>query len=121
MSWTRRSPPDPPGRHCGPCLQALPFEGSIGKGPGTDLARGKELYERDCAACHGASGQGDAAKFYPMVSAQHYRYLLREVIAIRDGSQGQLQRRDGQGGQSPTPRRRLRPCRTTCPRWRRQP
>lgn len=69
-------------------LQALPFEGSIGKGPGTDLARGKELYERDCAACHGASGQGDAAKFYPMVSAQHYRYLLREVIAIRDGSRG---------------------------------
>ncbi|MGA8393422.1 MAG: c-type cytochrome [Burkholderiaceae bacterium] len=69
-------------------LQALPFEGSIGKGPGTDLARGKQLYERDCAACHGASGQGDAVKFYPMVSAQHYRYLLREVIAIRDGSRG---------------------------------
>lgn len=69
-------------------LQALPFEGSIGKGPGTDLARGKQLYERDCAACHGASGQGDAVKFYPMVSAQHYRYLVREVIAIRDGSRG---------------------------------
>ena len=31
---------------------------------------------------------GPAAKFYPMVSAQHYRYLLREVIAIRDGSRG---------------------------------
>ncbi len=69
-------------------LQALPFEGSIGKGPGTDLARGQQLYERDCAACHGASGQGDAATFNPMIAAQHYRYLVREMIAIRDGSRG---------------------------------
>ena len=69
-------------------LQALPFEGSIGKGPGKDLTLGKLLYERDCASCHGASGEGDAAKFNPMVAAQHYRYLLREVIAIRDGSRG---------------------------------
>lgn len=69
-------------------LQGLPFEGSIGKGPGTDLAQGKLLYERDCASCHGARGEGDAAKFNPMVGAQHYRYLVREVIAIRDGSRG---------------------------------
>jgi cytochrome c553 len=69
-------------------LQGLPFEGSIGKGPGTDLAQGKQLYERDCASCHGARGEGDAAQFNPMVGAQHYRYLVREVIAIRDGSRG---------------------------------
>ena len=67
-------------------LQGLPVAASNGKGPGTDLARGKQLYERDCASCHGANGEGDAAKFQPMVAAQHYRYLLREVIAIRDGS-----------------------------------
>ncbi len=52
------------------------------------LVLGKQLYERDCASCHGARGEGDAAKFNPMVGAQHYRYLLREVIAIRDGSRG---------------------------------
>ena len=69
-------------------LQGLPFEGSIGKGPGTALVLGKQLYERDCASCHGARGEGDAAKFNPMVGAQHYRYLVREVIAIRDGSRG---------------------------------
>lgn len=69
-------------------LQGLPINANNGKGPGTDLTRGKQLYERDCAACHGASGEGDAAKFEPMVAAQHYRYLLREVIAIRDGSRG---------------------------------
>jgi len=69
-------------------LQGLAVAANNGKGPGTDLARGKQLYERDCASCHGASGEGDAARFIPMVAAQHYRYLLREVIAIRDGSRG---------------------------------
>ena len=69
-------------------LQSLPFEGSIGKGPGKDLSLGKQLYERDCASCHGANGAGDPAKFNPIVAAQHYRYLLREVTAIRDGSRG---------------------------------
>ncbi len=69
-------------------LQSLPFEGSIGKGSGKDLLLGKQLYERDCASCHGASGAGDPTKFNPVVAAQHYRYLLREVIAIRDGRRG---------------------------------
>lgn len=69
-------------------LQGLPIAANNGKGPGTDLVRGKQLYERDCVSCHGARGEGDAAEFEPMVAAQHYRYLLREVIAIRDGSRG---------------------------------
>jgi cytochrome c553 len=66
-------------------LQALPISTENGKGPGTALVKGKQLYDRDCAACHGASGEGSAVKFYPMVAAQHYRYLLREVQLIRDG------------------------------------
>lgn len=66
-------------------LQALPIALDNGKGPGSGLAKGKQLYERDCAGCHGGQGEGDAAKFYPMVAAQHYRYLLREVQLIRDG------------------------------------
>lgn len=66
-------------------LQALPISAENGKGPGSGLAKGKQLYERDCAGCHGGQGEGDAAKFYPMVAAQHYRYLLREVQLIRDG------------------------------------
>ena len=32
-------------------LQDLPVGANYGKGPGTDLPRGKQLYERDCAAC----------------------------------------------------------------------
>ena len=66
-------------------VQSLPISPTNGKGPGTGVARGKQLYERDCASCHGGNGEGEAAKFYPMVAAQHYRYLVREVVSIRDG------------------------------------
>jgi cytochrome c553 len=67
-------------------VQALPVQANNGKGAGSDLALGQKLYERDCAGCHGTVGQGDAASFVPMVAVQHYRYLLRELINIGDGS-----------------------------------
>lgn len=66
-------------------LQSLPVTDGNGKGPGTALPRGRELYEKDCAECHGAKGEGQARQIYPMVAAQHYRYLLREEQLIRDG------------------------------------
>lgn len=66
-------------------LQSLPIALDNGKGPGSGLTMGKQLYDKDCAGCHGGQGEGAAAKFYPMVAAQHYRYLLREVQLIRDG------------------------------------
>ncbi|MDR2240386.1 MAG: c-type cytochrome [Zoogloeaceae bacterium] len=70
-------------------LSALPIPPDrIGLGPGTTAAAGKTLFDRDCAICHGQSGEGDASKFYPMVAAQHYRYLLRELRLIRDGDRG---------------------------------
>jgi cytochrome c553 len=66
-------------------LQGLPISTENGKGPGTGVAAGKQLYDKDCATCHGVVGEGSAEKFYPMVAAQHYRYLLREVHFIKDG------------------------------------
>jgi cytochrome c553 len=66
-------------------LQALPISAENGKGPGTSVAAGKKIYENECADCHGNKGEGDAPKYYPMVAAQHYRYLLRELKFIRDG------------------------------------
>jgi cytochrome c553 len=36
----------------------------------------------------GNNEEGNAEKFYPMVAAQHYRYLLRELHYIRDGDRG---------------------------------
>jgi cytochrome c553 len=66
-------------------LSGLPISEANGKGPGTLLAKGKELFEKDCAECHGAKGQGSDPKFYPMVAGQHFKYLLRESTFIRDG------------------------------------
>jgi cytochrome c553 len=69
-------------------LRAQPVTADNGKGPGTDLDRGRALYERDCARCHGTTGEGDARKIVPRLSGQHYLYLLREARAIRDGTRG---------------------------------
>ncbi|MDD5247676.1 MAG: c-type cytochrome [Rhodocyclaceae bacterium] len=66
-------------------LQGLPISAENGKGPGAGVAAGKQIYDKDCATCHGPGGEGSAAQFYPMVAAQHYRYLLREMEFIRDG------------------------------------
>ena len=57
-------------------------------GPGSEVARGKDLFARDCAACHGAAGEGQGQLFHPMVAAQHYSYVLRELGLIRDGGRG---------------------------------
>jgi cytochrome c553 len=69
-------------------LQSLPVAGRLGQGPGDSLARGQALFAKDCAACHGAQGEGRAEGFFPMVAAQHYPYLLRELGLIRDGGRG---------------------------------
>lgn len=49
------------------------------------VAKGKELYEKQCAECHGKNGQGNKEKFYPVIAGQHYKYLLRQMTEIRDG------------------------------------
>lgn len=69
-------------------LQALPLAGNLVKGPGSGVARGQELFGKDCASCHGAAGEGNTAIFAPMVAAQHYPYLLRELEFIRNGERG---------------------------------
>lgn len=66
-------------------LAALPVPADNGKGNGSDVARGERLYVMNCASCHGPRGEGDPTRFYPRLSGQHYRYLVRESQWIRDG------------------------------------
>jgi cytochrome c553 len=66
-------------------LQGLPSPPNNGKGKGEGLAKAKKKYDADCASCHGKAGMGDSDKFYPRVAGQHYLYLLRESLSIRDG------------------------------------
>lgn len=69
-------------------LQGLPISPNLGKGPGNALDRGKDLFVKDCATCHGDRGEGKAEKFFPLVAGQHFSYLLRETRFIRDGQRG---------------------------------
>ena len=69
-------------------LQALEVFDAQAKGPGTDVERGRALYTKDCVPCHGSNGEGRADSFIPMLAAQHYSYLLRELGLIRDGARG---------------------------------
>lgn len=56
-----------------------------GADAGAQIAKGKDLYEKQCLECHGKNGQGDKAKFYPVIAGQHYEYLLRQMTEIREG------------------------------------
>jgi cytochrome c553 len=58
-----------------------------GQGPGTQVQRGKKVYETNrCARCHGQRGEGNAGNVYPVVAFQHYEYALREMQHIKDGT-----------------------------------
>jgi len=50
------------------------------------IAAGKALYEKECIVCHKANGEGDKDQLYPVIAGQHYTYLLRQLIEIRDGA-----------------------------------
>jgi cytochrome c553 len=70
-------------------LSALETTRENGKGPDDLSAKGRALFIRHrCNKCHGDVGEGDDAKAYPVVAAQHYGYLLREMRHIREGTRG---------------------------------
>jgi len=70
-------------------IEALCIPTDHGKYEGADAAvqieKGRALYEKQCLECHGKNGEGDKAKFYPVIAGQHYKYLLRQMTEIRDG------------------------------------
>ncbi len=70
-------------------LNSLTSVRENGKGAEDISAKGKKIYiANKCARCHGDQGQGDAAKSFPAVAAQHYDYLIREMKWIRQGVRG---------------------------------
>ncbi len=66
-------------------VASLPMSPQNGVGPGTELELGRQIYEEQCAKCHGASGEGNEDEHIPAVAGQHYGYLMRQFEAIRSG------------------------------------
>ena len=70
-------------------IQSLCIPSTHGAYEGADaamqVAKGKDLYEKECLECHGKNGEGNKEKFYPVIAGQHYKYLLRQMTEIRDG------------------------------------
>ncbi len=66
-------------------ISALPENPKNQHGDGHHLELGKQLYEENCTKCHGKEGEGDAENYYPRLAHQHYDYMLRQFIWIKDG------------------------------------
>jgi cytochrome c553 len=70
-------------------IQGLCIPVDHGKYDGADaamqIAKGKDLYEKQCLECHVKNGEGNKEKFFPVIAGQHYKYLLRQMTEIRDG------------------------------------
>lgn len=64
-------------------LAALPQTKQAGAGDGKALDEGRRGFTANCAACHGAHGEGTPALEAPRLCGQHYGYLLRRVNEIR--------------------------------------
>ncbi|MFB1028308.1 MAG: c-type cytochrome, partial [Thauera sp.] len=54
-------------------IESLCIPTDHGKYEGADaamqVAKGKDLYEKQCKECHGDTGAGDKAKFYPVIAS----------------------------------------------------
>ena len=66
-------------------VAGLPMDPDPDVGEGEELLKGKALYEERCNSCHRANGEGNEEHFYPLIGGQHFEYLLRQLILIRDG------------------------------------
>ena len=52
--------------------------------PKADVAKGKQIAQKVCAACHAADGNSGSSTS-PKLSAQHARYLAVQTAAIKEG------------------------------------
>ncbi|MES9945023.1 MAG: c-type cytochrome [Candidatus Thiodiazotropha sp.] len=55
----------------------------IPRAPG-DIEKGRKIYRKECASCHGREGLGDNEKAVPMLAGQYTNYLWRQVKKYRE-------------------------------------
>ncbi|MCP4285805.1 MAG: c-type cytochrome [Gammaproteobacteria bacterium] len=49
-----------------------------------DQKRGRKIYRKECASCHGKLGEGDHKDAVPMLTGQYTEYLWRQVKKYRN-------------------------------------
>jgi cytochrome c553 len=52
---------------------------------GVSVEEGAAHYARNCARCHGASGEGKEDTLAPRLASQHYAYILKQLDAAPNG------------------------------------
>lgn len=83
---TRRILPDPQAiADIATYIAQLPMTPDNGRGPGIDLKRGKDIYDKECSECHGKNGEGHEEDHIPVLYGQHYQYLWRQFDRIQKG------------------------------------
>lgn len=67
-------------------LPMTPFQGQGKWGSASpEYKQGKQLFEQNCAACHGQQAEGNSDARYPRLQGQHYAYLLLQARKISKG------------------------------------
>jgi len=66
-------------------ISQLPMTRDNGQGTPFDRDLGREIYQRDCAECHGDNGEGNLQDHIPAIYGQHFNYLMRQFDWIRSG------------------------------------
>ena len=74
-------------------ISQLPMVPNNSLGYGSELAKGKQLYDDNCKQCHEENGEGNAEKFYPRIQGQHFRYLERQLYWIKNGKRRNADRK----------------------------
>ncbi|MES9856319.1 MAG: c-type cytochrome [Sedimenticola sp.] len=49
-----------------------------------DINKGRKIYKKECASCHGKEGWGSIKKAVPMLAGQYTNYLWRQVKKYRE-------------------------------------
>jgi cytochrome c553 len=76
-------------------VSQLELDSARGVGDGVHVARGAELYSKQCASCHGRQGEGNDAKQIPRLAGQHAAYLSRQIYDAVEGRRPELTRSHG--------------------------
>lgn len=70
-------------------ISTLPMNPRHAQGPwpkgSNAYKQGMQIYNDNCLACHGASGEGSNANHYPRLQGQHFSYMKRQSLLVRDG------------------------------------